>query len=133
MQIEIGKQMRVSSTVRSNLAGSSRKPGTNGDEHPGHEDLDEHRDDGDHDNEPAHDARRPRRARLRALLLERFGKERNEGGVERTLGEQAAEQIGEAEGREIGVGRRAGAEHRRDERVADEAEDARAEREHADD
>ena len=43
-------------------------------------------------------AQSPRR--LHAFLLERFGEQRDEGGVERALGEQPAEQIGKAEGGE---------------------------------
>ena len=48
----------------------------------------------------------------------------DEGGVEGALAEQAAEQVGQLQGDEEGVGHRAGAEHRRDQHVAREAEHA---------
>jgi hypothetical protein len=51
-----------------------------------------------------------------------LGEERDEGRVKGALGEQAAEQIGDAKGDEEGVRHRAGAEHRRDQHIADEAE-----------
>ena len=48
-----------------------------------------------------------------ALALQRAGEERDEGGVERALREQAAEQVREAEGGVEGVGDRPGAERAR--------------------
>ena len=60
-----------------------------------------------------------------ALALQRAGVERDEGGVEGALGEQPAEQIGEAEGGIEGVGDRPGAERAGHHHLADEAEQAR--------
>jgi hypothetical protein len=48
----------------------------------------------------------------------------HEGLRERALGKHAAQQVGQAEGDEEGVGRHAGAEGARDDEVAHEAEDA---------
>jgi hypothetical protein len=48
---------------------------------------------------------------LLALALELLGEQRHERRVEGTLAEQPAEQVGEAEGHEKGVGHGAGAEH----------------------
>ena len=48
----------------------------------------------------------------------------DEGGVEGALAEQAAEQVGQLQGDEEGVGHRPGAEQRRDQHVAREAEHA---------
>ena len=61
---------------------------------------------------------------LAALAMKALGEERDEGSVERALREQAAEQVGDAEGDEEGVGDRPRAKHRGDQNVADEAEDA---------
>ena len=61
---------------------------------------------------------------LSALAVKALGEQRNEGGVEGAFGEQAAEQIGDAEGDEEGVGDRPGAQHRGDQHVADETEHA---------
>src|SRR6266508_3953888 len=52
----------------------------------------------------------------------------HEGGVERALGQHAAEEVGELQDREEGVGEDAGAEHRRDADVAEETEQARDQR-----
>ena len=116
--------MRVSSTARSNFSGFSLKPGArpyirNGmaisamivsdqqDEHQaGHRLL----------GEPAR--------RFAALALEPLGEQRHECRVERALAEQAAEQIGKAEGDEEGVGHRAAAEDGSNEDVAHKAEHA---------
>jgi hypothetical protein len=63
-------------------------------------------------------------ARLLALAFgEAPGEQRHEGGVEGALAEQAAEQVGKAEGDDEGVGDRPGAQSRRHEHVAHEAED----------
>ena len=66
-----------------------------------------------------------------ALLADaRIG--RHEGGVERALGEDRAEMIGQPQRHEEGVGDRAGAEDRRQHDVARKAGDARQQREAAD-
>ena len=65
-----------------------------------------------------------RRAACGPSAASSAGERRDEGGVERALAEQAAEQVGQLQGDEEGVGDRAGAEHRRDQHVAREAEDA---------
>ena len=52
------------------------------------------------------------------------GEERHEGGAERAFGEEAAEQVGQAQRDEERVGHRPGAEERRGQHVADEAQDA---------
>ena len=49
---------------------------------------------------------------------------RHEGGVERALAEQAAEQVGQFQGDEERIGHRPGAEHRGDQHVPGEAENA---------
>ena len=66
-----------------------------------------------------------------ALLADaRIG--RHEGGVERALGEDGAEMVGQPQRDEEGVGHRPGAEHRGQHDVADEAGDARQQRKAAD-
>ena len=62
------------------------------------------------------------RAASRPFALESLGEQRHEGGIERALAEQAAKQVGKAEGDEEGVGNRAAAEDGSDEDVAQEAE-----------
>ncbi len=69
---------------------------------------------------------------IMAMLFQCAGKQRHESGVESPFGEQPPEQIGEAEGGEEGVRRRAGAEQRRHQHVADEAEQAARQRQAAD-
>ena len=53
------------------------------------------------------------------------GEQRHEGGVERALGKQRAEHVGQALGDDERVVHRAGAEKRRQQDVANEAEDAK--------
>jgi hypothetical protein len=50
-----------------------------------------------------------------------FGQDGNEGLRERSLGKQPAQQVGQAEGDEEGVGHHAGAEGPGDDEVADES------------
>ncbi len=59
-----------------------------------------------------------------SLFMQPLGEQRNEGRIERALGEQPAKHVGYAEGDEEGVGRGGCAEHRRDQHVAREAEHA---------
>ena len=65
-------------------------------------------------------------------LLERTRIGRHEGRSKRALGEDGAEMVGQPEGDEEGVGHGARAEHRRHDHVADEAGEARDERQSAD-
>jgi hypothetical protein len=85
-------------------------------------DREQHRLGGEQQGEDAirKDARRVRPA---ALTDARIGG--HEGGVERPLGENGAEMVGQAQGDEEGIGDRAGAEDRRQHDVAQEAGDAR--------
>ena len=62
--------------------------------------------------------------RLGSLAMQALGEERNEGRIERAFGEQPAKHVGHAEGDEVGVGHRRGAEHGGDQHVAREAEHA---------
>ena len=66
--------------------------------------------------------------RLGSLAMQALGEERNEGRIERAFGEQPAKHVGHAEGDEVGVGRRRGAEHGGDQHVAREAEHAAQDR-----
>ncbi|MNZ54368.1 hypothetical protein D3C78_722670 [compost metagenome] len=63
--------------------------------------------------------------RLLALLGLVFGKNRHEGLGERAFGEDPAQQVGQLESHEEGVGGHAGAEHARHDGVPDEAEHSR--------
>ena len=65
-------------------------------------------------------------------LLQRARIGRHEGRGECPLGEDGAEMVGQPEGDEEGVGHRARAEHRRHDHVADEAGQARDQRQSAD-
>ena len=65
-------------------------------------------------------------------LLADAGIGRHEGGIERALGEDGAEMVRQAERDEKGVGHRAGAQNRGQDDVANEAGDARQQREAAD-
>ena len=69
---------------------------------------------------------------LIALGLERAREHRHEGRVERSLGEQPSEQVWKAEGRVERIGHRRDAKHRRHQRIAREAENARDEGQPAD-
>src|SRR3546814_1176898 len=67
-----------------------------------------------------------------AVLRHPRVEQRNEGGGERALGEQAAEYIGELEGELPGIGDAAGAENAAEQHVAREAENAADHRQPAD-
>ena len=67
-----------------------------------------------------------------ALALEGAREQGHEAGVEGALREQPAQEIGQLEGDEEGIRKRAGAEQRRDQDVADEAQEARDEGERSD-
>ncbi len=115
--------MRVSVTTRSNFPASAPKPGAIAAHHPGHEDF------ADEDKAEQHREQHGEgflgkfAHRRLAALGERARGQRHEGGAEGAFGEQAAEQIGQALGDEERVGHRPGAEDRRGQDVADEAED----------
>ena len=83
--------------MRSNFSGSSAKPGASAIGQPRHGDLG---DDGDDEQRGERAPAAIPRAKLPrlglALAFERPGEERHEGGVERALGEQPAEEVGEA-------------------------------------
>ena len=68
---------------------------------------------------------------LRPALLANPGIGRHEGGVERAFGEDGAKVIRQPEGDEERVGDRAGSQHRRHQHVAEEAGQAREQRESA--
>ncbi len=71
---------------------------------------------------PAH--RRQQLAQLRGrALIPVLGEHRNEGGREGALAEQPAEEVGQPEGDEEGVGGHAGAKHPGQDHVPDEAQD----------
>ena len=72
------------------------------------------------------------RAGSRTALLADARIGRHEGGVERALGEDRAEMIGQAQRDEKRVGHRAGAEDRRQHHVTEKAGDAREQRKPAD-
>ena len=67
-----------------------------------------------------------------AALVLVFAEDGHEGLREGALGEQPAQQVGQLEGDEEGVGRQSGAERAGDDEVAHEAEDAREQRHAAD-
>jgi hypothetical protein len=67
-----------------------------------------------------------------AALVLVFAEDGHEGLREGALGEHPAQQVGELEGDEEGVGRHAGAEAAGDDEVADETENAREQRHAAD-
>ena len=67
--------------------------------------------------------------RLVAVARPRGRQQRHEGLRERALGEEAAQQVGNAEGDPEGVGQRIGAEEPRHQLLAHQAGDARSERE----
>ena len=67
-----------------------------------------------------------------AALLADAGIGRHEGGVEGALGEDGAEMVGQPQRDEKRVGHRPGAQHRRQDDVADEAGHARKQRKAAD-
>ncbi len=69
---------------------------------------------------------------LPPFALEALGEQRHEGGVEGAFAEQAAKQVGKAEGDEEGVGYGAAAEDGSDEDVAQKAEYAAQQGEAAD-
>jgi hypothetical protein len=68
----------------------------------------------------------------RTVLVANAHRHRHIGGIERAFGEQPAEQIGDLQRREIGIGQGAGAEQRRNARIAQETEQARRKRRGAD-
>ena len=57
-------------------------------------------------------------------LLQTAGEERHEGGIEGALGEQAPEQVGQAEGDEERVRHRPGPDRRRDQNIAHKTQHA---------
>ena len=116
--------MRVRSTASSNLPGSSPKPGAITPHQPRHEDLAEHDEDEQHREQHREGFLGEGAGRRLAALGQRRRGERHEGGAERALGEQAAEQVGQALRDKERVGDRPGAEDRRGQDVADKAEDA---------
>ncbi len=65
-----------------------------------------------------------RRAARRPFRRQQAGKGGHEGGVERALAEQAAEQVGQLERDEERIRHRPGAQHRRDQHIAREAQHA---------
>ena len=92
---------------------------------PGHDDLAGNR---EHDEQQRQPGKRllgeGPRGNFAAVSVKALGEERNEGRIEGAFGEQAAKQVGHAEGDEEGVGHGSSAEHRGDQHVADEAEHA---------
>ena len=100
--------MRVSSTARSNFSGLALKPGRQAVHQERHGDLGDDGERQEHEHEAGHRLLGEGARRLLALALQPLGKQRHERRVEGALAEQAAEQIGEAEGDEEGVGHRAG-------------------------
>ena len=94
---------------------------------PRHGDLAEHHE-GDEQHGEAREGLAGESARRLRIGVETLGKERDEGRVERALGEQPAEHVGNAEGHEKGIRHRRGAEHGRDQNVQDEAGGRRAAR-----
>ena len=127
-----GKVMRVSVTARVVALGVACEARREQPDHLGREEERE-REQHDVDGEQRRGdlvGEAPRR-RL-AVLLERAGIGRHEGGVEGAFGENGAEMVGQAEGDEEGVGDGAGAENGGHDHVADEAREARDERQPAD-
>ena len=84
------------------------------------------------EDEPRHRLLGEGARRLPALALQALGKQRHEGGIEGALAEQAAEQVGKAEGDEEGVRHRPAAQRGGDQDVAKKAEDAAQQRQAAD-
>ena len=124
--------MRVSSTASAKRPGSSAKPGASSEITAG---VKSERDREQHDlarEQQREDAVGEQLGRIGAALLADARIGRHEGGVERALGEDRAEMIGQPQRDEEGVGDRAGAEHRRQHDVAREAGEAREQREAAD-
>ena len=124
--------MRVSSVASAKRPGSSseaRRQQRNHLRREGERDREQHDLDRDHHGENAV-GEQLRRVRPVLGADARIG--RNEGGVERTFGEDRAEMIGQPQRDEEGVGDRAGAEDRRQHDVARESGDARKQREAAD-
>ena len=104
------------------VAGEARR---HGEDEPGHGDLPG---DGEEEEDEAEAGEGVAGEALGVLAaLELLGEERDEGEVEGALGEEAAEHVRQREGDQEGLRHRAGAEERRHDDVAGEAEDARDE------
>ena len=117
--------MRVSCDRELELARDRRRsPGAIARDDRGREPDAEQAERADDDGERVHDQVRepPRRGLAVALELLREGGD--EGGRERALGEQVAQQVRDAEGGDEGVELAAGAEEDGEHLLADEAEDA---------
>ena len=99
--------MRVSSTARSNFSGVALKPGARPYIRNGMaiSAIDGQRQ--DHEHQAGQRLLGEGAGGLLALALELLGEQRHERRVEGALAEQAAEQVGEAERHEEGVGHRA--------------------------
>ena len=124
--------MRVSSTASAKRPGSSRKARRQHVDHRRREHQ-RHRQQHDLAREQQREDAVGEKSRARgAALLADAGIGRHEGGVEGAFGEDRAEMIGQAQRHEKGVGHRPGAQHRRQDDVADEAGDAREQRKAAD-
>ena len=124
--------MRVSSTARSNFSGFSLKPGArpyirNGMVISATMMMTRRM-----NTRPASASSANCARHLPPLALQALGKQRHERRIERALAEQAAEQIGKAEGDEERVGHRAAAEDGGDEDIAQKAEHAAQQGEAAD-
>jgi hypothetical protein len=85
----------------------------------------DHGDDEEREREDAHDSRGEEPRRVLALFLAPLAQHRDEGLRERALGEEAPQQVGDAERDEERVRRGAGAEVDRDQGVAQEPGDPR--------
>ena len=117
--------MRASRTASVELRRVGGKAWREQQHEPGHDEFAEQREHDEDQGEPGkgllgEGARRG----LAAVTVKALGEERDEGRIEGPFGEQAAEQVRDAEGDEEGVSHGTGAKHRRDHHVADEAEDA---------
>jgi hypothetical protein len=114
------------------LVGVVDEPRRDEDHQPGHGEDRRDRERGNGDEEHGERLLGEVSRRRLAIALVALCEQRHERGVERALAEQAAEEVGEAEGDDVGVGDRPGAEAGGDQDVAHEAEHAAHEREPAD-
>ena len=98
--------------------------GRDDDHQPGHGDLDQNREDDQRTKQYGERLLGEGLGGAVALGLEAAREQRHEGGRQGALGGQPAEQVGEAEGDDEGLGDRPGAEHRGDQDVAHETQHA---------
>ena len=109
---EKGSAMRAKRTASANFSGSPAKPGARIHQ-PRHDDLAE-KGEGDEQHGEPRERLAGEGARSFRIGMEALGKKRDEGRIERALGEQPAEHVGDAESDEKRVRHRGSPEDGRD-------------------